>query len=77
MDCMVITIYFYMITADICVTCNPYYGNRNLYVNYIYYIICHGTSLKKHFLATLGLAPALLVSVNRHARHSTITPSPP
>ena len=32
----------------------------------IYSIICHGTSLKKKILATWGLEPASLVSVNRH-----------
>ena len=30
--------------------CNQYYCNLSLYINYIYSIICHGTSLKK----TLG-----------------------
>ena len=30
-------------------------------------IICHGASLEEPLLATLGLVPASLVSVNRHS----------
>ena len=29
-------------------SCNQYYCNSSLYINYIYSIICHGISLKKN-----------------------------
>ena len=62
---MCFKIYLDLFLHCICfLECNQYYCNCSLYINYIYSIICHGISFKKKLLATWGLEPASLVSVN-------------